>query len=298
MSGVTSDEGMIVSILVRNVNDTAGKLLGMSYYRLLVALKVKLRGPKAPLLIWQMGKVGSKSVEAALASVDYAGAMFHVHVLSDELIRRGEIFRRAQQADNKAYYYNIALRQRLQSDPREWKIISLVREPVGRNISAFFQNLDIYGDGLDCHNPQNLDTTVDTLIQRFVNDFDHQRALEWMSLELEAVGGFDVYGQPFPVDKGCQVLETDNKQALILRVDDLNRVGEAALQAFTGLPEIRLRSENVGDSKSYGSVYKAFKERLVLDKSYMDAMYDSPYARHFYTDDERRGFARRYKLPG
>lgn len=278
------------------VNDAVGEALGINYYRLLVALKLNLGGPKPPLLIWQMGKVGSKSVETALASVNYPGAIFHVHVLSNELIKRGEVLKRAQQFGNRAHYYNIALRQRLQSDPRKWKVISLVREPIGRNISAFFQNIDLYGAGLNCHDPQDLDKTVNTLMQRFVNDFDHLRALEWMALELEAIGGFNVYGQPFPVETGYQVLETGNKQALILRVDDLDRIGEVALRSFTGLPEIHLNSENVGDSKSYGVVYKAFKERLVLDRKYVQAMYDSQYAQHFYTSEERRFFAGRYTV--
>ena len=285
-----------MSELARNVNDVASNLLGMRYYRFLVAFKLRLGGRQTPLLIWQMGKVGSKSIETALARVNYSGAMFHVHVLSDELIRRGEILKRAELAGNKAYYYNIALRQRLQSDPRGWKIISLVREPVSRNISAFFQNLDIYGAGLDCQNPRDLDATVDTLIQRFMNDFDHHRALEWMALELGAVGEVDVYGQPFPINAGFQILTSGNRQVLILRIDDLERVGEAALRAFTGLPEIRLGSENVGDSKSYGKVYKAFKERLVLDQEYVDVMYGSQYARHFYAPSELNRFVDRFTV--
>ena len=128
-----------MSKLIRSVNNIGGRLFGREYYRTAIRAKLLLSGGREPVLVWQMGKVGSSTIVNSLHQARFDGAVFHVHVLSGALIGRGELFKKAVRQGTVAYLYNVALRELLCGGNRRWKIISLVREPVGRNISAFFQ---------------------------------------------------------------------------------------------------------------------------------------------------------------
>lgn len=124
------------------------KILGSNYYKLLIEKQFfQNRNNKHPILIWQMGKVGSSSVYYSLQQIFNEKPVYHIHLLSKEMIEKGELYKRSLINGNNSYLYNNEFRKKFKSSMRrgvKWKIISLVREPVGRNISAFFQNIDIF----------------------------------------------------------------------------------------------------------------------------------------------------------
>ena len=103
-----------------------------------------------PVLILQMGKVGSKSVQAGLEAESLDRPIYHAHFLSRERTARTEKQRRKFFRTNRhSYLIRPWLNQFLlrtfeeNKDNRTWKLITLTREPIGRNISAFFENLDV-----------------------------------------------------------------------------------------------------------------------------------------------------------
>ena len=97
-----------------------------------------------PVLVYQMGKVASSSVYLSLEkTTDFD--VFHVHRLNPENIAkvREEHVQRGDSPPNEKkglYLYENLIRTR----KTHTKIISLVREPIARNISAFFQNLQLF----------------------------------------------------------------------------------------------------------------------------------------------------------
>lgn len=279
----------VMTSLKRQINDFGGLLMGRTYYRAVVKAKLRFSGSHPPLLVWQMGKVGSRTILESLHDQRYRGAMFHVHVLSDYLTRKGEVSRRASIRGNVAFLYSDVLREEIRRGDREWKVITLVREPVGRNLSAFFQNLDVYLPGVDIG---SMDSQV--LEERFFATFDHDRPVEWFAHEFPEVLGLDIYASAFPKQQGYQVINTGPVDVLVLRMEDLNRVGEGVLAEFLGMEHVSLTRTNVGSSKGYARQYADVKKHVRIPKDYLDRMYDSEYARHFYTQEELAGFRSRW----
>ncbi|WP_158675337.1 putative capsular polysaccharide synthesis family protein [Thiohalobacter thiocyanaticus] len=238
-----------------------------------------------------MGKVGSSTVLNSLHNAGLGSAIFHVHLLSDALLERGELFRKSARRGTAAHLYNIALREQMLADNRRWKIISLVRDPVGRNISAFFQNLDLYAPSIA---PDDLSKT-ELLKNIFFSEFDHERPLTWFDYEIKGTLGIDVYTDPFPMNQGYAEYHTDKFDLLILRMEDLNATGIHALRRFLGTSRIQLVKTNIGADKNYAEVYAQLRRRIDLPEDYLDKMYQSKYARHFYTQLEISDFRSRWE---
>ena len=98
-----------------------------------------------PVLIYQMGKVASSSIFHSLKTTTDFNA-FHVHRLNPKHItrvREGHLQRGdsppIEDEEGLYLYENL-----IKPCRTPIKIISLVREPISRNISAFFQNLQSY----------------------------------------------------------------------------------------------------------------------------------------------------------
>jgi|SRR5690606_2252081 len=94
------------------------------------------------ILIYQMGKVGSSSIYASLKAKGVP-KVFHLHRMNPETTQKMKRtfleqnllaqFRTEQLFET---IYRKAIQRR-----KKVKIITLVREPISRNISAFFENL-------------------------------------------------------------------------------------------------------------------------------------------------------------
>ncbi len=210
------------------------------------------------------------------------------------MIRRGEARRRAIREGTREFLYGQCLREAL-LDARAagspcWNIISLVREPVGRNVSAFFQNLDVYLGSQDIGS-----VDIDLLIRVFMRDFDHDRPLDWFDAEIKAITGIDVLCEGFDYERGYQIYKHEPFRLLVLRMDDIRTSGTIALKEFVGLDVGEIGNENTGDSKGYSEVYKAMRDNLAFDETYLERMYGSSYAKTFYAESELEAFRRRWR---
>ncbi len=89
------------------------------------------------------------------------------------------------------------------------------------------------------------------------------------------------------------MIKGDDVNLLILRLESLDDVVGTAIQAFLGLENFKLTRANQASEKEYQDIYMAFKQELVLPDSYIDEMYTSKFAQHFYTPDEIATFRQR-----
>lgn len=233
----------------------------------------------APVLVYQMGKVGSSSVMRSLVSHGVR-PVFHVHRLNpvhrEKLRKDGITESRAYELEAVEIYRHVIQQQ------RPAKIISLVREPVGRNVSAFFQNLD----ALSGQTRAGALRAPDKLKALFLDAYPHAVPLKWFDVEMQQTLGIDVYAQPFPKEQGHTVLRRGPFEVLILRAELPDPAKAGAIQHFLGVDAFDIRRENVTANKDYASVYESFKEDLVLPAAYLDMMYGAHYTRHFYTPEE------------
>lgn len=278
------------------ISKTAHILYG-SYHSL--GLKINDANLNSPVVVYQMGKVGSSTVIQSLHQVKPSLNLYHVHYLSDSKIR--EVMEKTnfphRSIAPKDHWVSRYLRRRMLKKPDErWKVISLIREPIARNISAFFQNAHwLYPDLVE--RSKRGDLSIDELISVFLEKYPHDIPLTWFDDELNAALGIDVFKNDFLPEKGMAIYSNKRVDVLLLRMESLSNCGEKGIGDFLGIKNFRLKNANVGESKQYSSLYEAFKRVILLPESYIKHMYDSKYAKHFYTTTELESFAKKWQKP-
>jgi hypothetical protein len=216
-----------------------------------------------PVFVFQMGKVGSTSIYLNLVRF-YPGAVVHSHNFLE---------------DHKRYQTRRLYRWAV-TDKKPIQIVSLVREPISRNISALFQNYqrDL---GIPFHE-DNVD--YEKLEQVLLKQY-HLGQTRWFERRIEAIFGMDVYATPFPAS-GHDSYAKDNVRLLILRLELPNGEKERVIKEFLGIKRFEIINANVGAEKDYADQYRKFKTAVRLPPDYVDTICNSKFARHFYAAEE------------
>lgn len=244
-----------------------------------------------PILVYQMGKVGSSAVTRSLRESAVSARIYKPHFLTREALEGEEKRyrdgwkggRRALHVWEGQYLYDKVRASR--EEP--WRIVTLVREPVARNVSAFFQTLD--------QDRTAAREDVDALAHAFADFEGHDEPLRWFDCELEPVFGVDVFARPFPQSRGYDVFRNERARVLVVRLEDLKRVAGEAFGEFLGLDGFAIRETNVASDKDYSRAYSAFVSSVRLPAAYLDEMYGSRYTRHFYSKEEIEAFRSRWQ---
>ncbi|WP_288418046.1 putative capsular polysaccharide synthesis family protein [uncultured Novosphingobium sp.] len=174
------------------------------------------------------------------------------------------------------------------SNPDEkFRIISLVRDPVARNLSALFETWDVYPPSYDeAGGPAKL-------AEWFVMNFDYS-VLNWFDQEIKAWTGIDVFGYPFDHDKQRLLIETDRAKVLILRTEDDLRDKERNIAQFLDVPKVTLGYSNVSDDKPAADLWKVMRRGAKVSSILADIVYDSRMVRHFYPPEQVAAFRRNW----
>ena len=223
-----------------------------------------------PVFIFQMGKVASSSIHHSL-NEQYPGAVAHAHHIG---------------SDNWAseVFYDWF------KSGKPLKIISPIRDPIGRNISGFFQLLDDY-TGVPF---KDSNLTTDELLELFINKYTHDRPLKWFDDNIKKYFGIDVYTSPFP-ENGVATYSLNNVSLLIFRIDLDDQLKEKAIREFLDFESFKLENRNISTDKEYYDSYKTFTNTIKLPDDYLSNMKNSQYFNHFYTDDEIDKIISRWK---
>lgn len=261
-------------------------------------------GKDSAIIVYQMGKVGSTTVAETLKSLHLKMPVYQVHHLTKEgqQIEESKVSGKDKPAFRRtAYWAGRYLQRQLMPDvmnDRRWFIVTLTRDPVARNISGFFHSMkrthpDLYA-ALESGENERL---FPRLAETFLSDYPHDRPLDWFDDEMKTAFGIDLYERPFPWAKGFDIIEHDNVRLLILRLEDLQAQLQNAFEEWLGLTfdPIEIVSANRASRKSYQHHYNAFKDWLVLPATYLERMYNSKYARHYYADAELANFSRKWQ---
>ena len=264
------------------------------------------RYDKGPVLVLQMGKVGSRSVEAGLEAIVSDRPVYHSHFLSWERTAQTEKMRRTYfRAERHRYLTRQWLSQFIlrtfeaNADNHTWKVVTLVREPVGRNISAFFENFyyePCETDGefeisSDYYQVEPMIVSVDDtskLAELFFNRARHDSPLRFFDREINDIFGIDVFDSGFPIEKGYEIYSAARVELLVLKLESLTQCAGPAFYEFLVIDDFRLINKNIGAKKIYAPLYEAFKEHVVIDSVYIDKLFDSDYMRTFYSEEEIR----------
>jgi hypothetical protein len=256
----------------------------------------------AAVLVYQMGKVGSGSVMRALEAE--AVPAFHVHNLApDQLTRSGELHRNAFGRFDIDYtwYIGCALSRRIQAAPpgRRFRVITLVRDPIAREVSGIFQVPELYGpDLVDAERRFDVERVLARLRVRFCEEPENGcgYTFTWFDREVRAVLGVDVLGSPFPRERGYTVLTGERASVLVLRTEDLDQTLVPGLEELLGVRKhVAAPRANVRDDEGRAAAaYREVRERLRLPREVVRQIYAHPFVRHFYPDAMIERFAARW----
>lgn len=247
-----------------------------------------------PVLVYQMGKVGSRAVFEALAALPVRPpALYHFHelcgldALEQALVQLGDAPARALDFVREAQ----AVRARFVAcDPWRWKVITLVRDPVARNLSSFFYDITRYIPDF-----YERETSSAELLEAFLTRLDHDTPLAWFEQQAEPLLSLDIYAAPFPREHGYALLHSDRIDWLTLRAEDLATRIAPAMHALLGISGFACAKTNAGEDKPYAAVYQRFLSEAQLPAAYLDRVYGSRLARHFYDAGERELMRRRWR---
>jgi len=235
---------------------------------------------KEPILVYQMGKVGSTTVDAALRRANRYS--IHIHTLRKSFTPVSPNW----PPEHNHMILSDFVRYRVVRKSK-FKIITGVRDPISRNISAFFQNLTTYG-----YSPKALsDSQLPDLIGTFLQNFDHDTPIEWFDRELRGCLGINVFAHTF--DKDHCIIEGQHP-VLVLKVETSDDSKAAALRSFLG-EDVKTHRENVASRKAYAAIYKKFVQEIRFPEELLARQYDSKYARHFYEPAEINGFLKKWQ---
>jgi hypothetical protein len=277
--------------------------LGISWRRRYSSYVALYLGRRAPIVVYQMGKVGSSSIRNALLRRGLHPVL-HLHTMSplrekeaeavaidagleDALHREIEHARTVFAQLGSFAKLRLVLHEwlnerrisrRLLRPGRPLRIITSVREPVAASVSMFFQLLPWYLGGP--YRPDRVST--DALIRLFFERYSWERPLIWFDEEMRYATGVDVYRHPFSGNEGFLSFREGSIDVLVLKTETDDAVKERALSEFLGLEGIRLARSNIASDKSYALQYQEFKDRIRFPDDFFRSMYDSKYARHFY----------------
>lgn len=254
------------------------------------------------ILLYQMGKVASRSIEKSLINAGYNVWSPHVlkGVLNRQLFKYKRIYKYiGLKGMSKRIIKKLANNKKifLLKRAKPLKIISLVREPISRNVSMFFQNIHIplinIANSVDIRKQEN--SSINVLITEFFNKFNSHHGIEWFDRELKAVFNVDVYNYDFDKMKGYTIINQDNISLLIIKLEMLELIGDKIIGDFIGNHNIKIQKTNTANVKWYSRVYNEFNQKIEYSDEYLDSLYNSKYMKHFYSEKEIKEFREKFK---
>lgn len=245
----------------------------------------------APVLVCTMGKVGSVSVEVSLRRNGWKFT-FGCHRISkpsrpypyfDARTRRRQY---AQRMLTRFQFPWLLRRPHV-------RVISTVREPVGRIISLY-----LYAYSWLFNEPI-AEASMETLLERFPKVFDQEFEHplipgEFLSTEIQGVLGIDVFSYPFDPEKGWTRIRKGHVSLLISKAELPDERKTTALTEWLQSP-ISLARFNSATDHAYGSHYAEFKRRVRIPYRFAAKIYQSRFMHHFYSAEERAAFWRRWE---
>ncbi|MDR2889990.1 MAG: putative capsular polysaccharide synthesis family protein [Lachnospiraceae bacterium] len=222
------------------------------------------------IIIYQPGKVGSITIKSSLDKMGIKS--FHTHRIATILEVDGleDIF--AEVIKN-----------------RKIKIITLVREPLIRMLSLFFQGLSVW----NLERIQSENSFLE-LCERWMikdhTDIVMGKQFEWFDIELKAVFGVDVYAYPFDKERGYGIIQQGNIEVLVMKMEKMNGL-EKVIGEFVGAPDFKLTNANESSSKPYNYLYQNIMDVIKIPQAAADRYYQNNLRMdHFYSQEEKNQF--------
>lgn len=225
------------------------------------------------IAIYTLGKSGSSSLLSTLQRKFSIFNVYQLHFINCDYIRENHSDDFAVRNIDKA---NNFLRKHSKN---KIKYISLVREPVSREISSFYQNRQLYFKDVLPNDFKEINNLIESR--------GYDLALNWFDYELKKHLDFDVYSQSFDKTKGFSIYKIDSKtELMILRTDCINKFGIVAINKFLNTDIKQMKTANIGNNKSNSLYQKQLKSQFKLSDENLKKIQNSKFMNHFFNSEE------------
>ena len=244
------------------------------------AAQLKALGQGDFVLIYQMGKVGSTALERTLPNALHFHTLYNnPHCRFRARLKWGWFGTRIILPI--AYFLK---RLAICRSPTI-RIVTLVRHPVARARSVFFQELPywlvLYFNKLGLDERQE---GASVLEDAFKQEFNIDYYDRWFDDELKRFTGIDVFEHSFDPDEGCLLLKKGKYEVLVVQYEKLAAV-KTQIEDFTGA-ELDLTRENVSTNKWYGPILQSLTEEQLAKAPECKQLLQSKTSRFFGYSDE------------
>lgn len=231
-----------------------------------------------------MGKVGSSSLESTIPG------SFHLHSLYNNPpnplhweLRNFGYRKRA------SIYIRNWIRRTIYKTGNSIKIITIVRPPMERNVSMFFQALPFWLSVSQSgfKSGKNIDARregFDVLVESFEEYYNHDYCLNWFEQEIAKFSGINVYSKPFDAGKGHVTFSNGKYECLVMSLEKLNN-NEHIISNFIG-EKVQIHSVNAAERKWYADIYKKFRAEYKPSAYLQKKLFDSKLSKHFFVNQE------------
>jgi len=270
-------------VIVLEMRFSFGRSDFMSLYNWVRAsYAVGLRHP-VDLLVYQMGKVGSPTVQSSLTAAGLEPMQVH-YMFAD--LPRMERFTDTDHEFPFHFYIGRLLRYYFDVTSHRFKVITLVRDPIARHISAQFQTLK--------HEPIPLDDSEAAAqeLRRTIPGISSS-PFSWFEREMELFLGTSPLSAPFDKQAGYGILETERVDILALKLEQLTKLISEVVSSFVG-ENLSVVKANQGREKAYADYYQEVLDRFSLSEKTCREIYGHEHVTHFYSASEIEQFVQKW----
>lgn len=233
------------------------------------------------VLIYQPEKVGSMTIKSSL---DREGVeSIHVHNIITNCCGENQVL------DEQIAYFKETLMKRERRN-RKLKIITLVRDPLARALSAYMQGFGL--TKISKYITNNLsENAKEYVIWHLENDIE----FSWFDNELRELTGIDIFTYPFDKMKGYTWIKEKDVEILVLKTEKMND-NENIVGEFVGKQNLKYKPSNIGQNKHYKYIYEALLKQFRIPISYVKSQYvDNQKFNHFYSEEEKKEFWQKWR---
>lgn len=248
---------------------------------------LELRFKNDIFLVYTLGKVGSSTIYDTLKSVIPHVDIHHIHFLSDDYLNK--ILTNSNSYFHKHVELGRSVLDHISKNPnKRIKIITLVRDPVQRQISSLFQVWKGKFGERDLN---------EVAINEMVNDVKSTMGkyqLEWFDKEFNAFTGIDIYDHKIDQKRNYLRFQENGFDVLVLKLEHLNTSFRPAFKDLLNTDIDELSHANLSKNKVSYNRHKELERKIRFEEHELDEVYSSKYARHFYSSVELSAFKDRW----
>lgn len=252
------------------------------------------------VLVAQMGKVGSSTVTDSIEAVGFRRVRVKPHKFKFRWLGRNPNANIIVHSHGTKPVRALMEAVRDRGLQEQTLVVSLVRDVLHRNISAFFQNVSnkaIRHWYLGAHEDV-LKIDFNELMELFRTrhlSYLRDKIADWPD-KFSAATGIPLLDRPFDTKRGVSLLrEPDGVRFVMFQVEKLSQNWDVLREALE-MPTLDMLVTHKSEEKWYGALYDRFKTHYRPNSYELDACYNSSLMRHYYSDEDRARFRGRWKV--